>query len=173
MKYLVGFCFLILLHSCGAKVNYDFDSEKNFTTYTTYNFYPSLNSGLNELDEKRIINITDSIFFQKGMKKSEEPQILINFYSNQYTSNSRNTIGVGFGNVGRNTSVGVSGGIPIGGKEVNQQLTIDIVDAAHDALIWQAVSEHSYKEKATPQKKEAYYTYVLNKIFGKYPPRQK
>lgn len=172
MKYTVCFFVLVLLYSCGATVGYDYDTEKNFSSYTSYNFYPTLASGLNDLDENRIMNITDSILPQKGMVKSDNPQILINFYSNEYVSNSRNTIGVGMGNVGRNTSVGVSTGIPIGGKEVNQQLTVDFIDAKQDALVWQAVSEHRYKERATPQQKEAYYRKVLSKIFTKYPPKQ-
>lgn len=173
MKYLVYIVVVVMLYSCGATVGYDYDTQKNFSSYTSYNFYSTLVSGLNELDEKRIINITDSILSQKGMVKSHDPQILINFYSNEYISNSRNTIGVGMGNVGRNTSVGVSTGIPIGGKEVNQQLTIDFIDANQNALVWQAVSEYRYKEKATPQQKEDYYRKVLNKIFTKYPPMQK
>lgn len=173
MKYLLSICILVLLYSCGATVAIDFDTEKDFSNYTTYNYFSPLSSGLNELDEKRIIKITDSLLVTKGMVRSENPQILINFYSNEYLSNSRNTIGVGFGNVGRNTSVGISGGIPIGGKEVNQQLTFDFIDANLDALVWQAQTEGSFKEKATPKQKEKYYSQIITKVFNKYPPKKK
>ncbi len=173
MKYLLSISFLVLIYSCGATVGIDYDNEKDFSNYTTFNFYSPLSSGLNELDENRVVKITDSLLLTKGMVRSENPQILINFYSNEYLTNSRNTIGVGFGNVGRNTSVGISGGIPIGGKEVNQQLTIDFIDANLDALVWQAQTEGSFKEKVTPKQKEQYYTQILVKVFNKYPPKKK
>jgi len=173
MKYFAIVCVLLSLYSCGTTVGVDFDTEKDFSKYTTFNFYSPLASGLNELDEKRIMQITDSLLGAKGMIRSENPQILINFYSSEFISNSRNSIGIGMGSVGRNTSVGISGGIPIGGKEVNQQITIDFIDAQLDALVWQAKADGRYKEKANPQQKQNYYTQILTKIFNKYPPKKK
>ena len=149
----------------------DYDTEKDFSNYTTYNFYPDLKTGLSELDENRIIKITDSLMQQKGLVKSDNPQLLINFYSSEYVSRSRSTIGIGMGSMGRNTAVGVSGGIPVGGNEINQQLTVDIIDAARDALVWQAKTTGSFKERATPEQRESYYQKTLNRIFKKYPPR--
>lgn len=163
--------FALLLKSCGATVALDYDTEVDFSNYTTYNFYPDLKTGLSELDENRIIKITDSLMQQKGLVKSDNPQLLINFYSNEYVSGSRNTIGIGMGSMGRNTSIGVSGGIPVGRNEINQQLTFDIIDAARDALIWQVKSIGSFKERATPAQRKSYYLKTLNKIFKKYPPQ--
>jgi len=149
----------------------DYDTEKDFSKYTTYNFYPTIESGLSKLDENRVIKITDSLLQQKGFRKSDNPQLLINFYSKEYVSHSRNTIGIGVGGGGRNTSMGVSTGIPVGGNEINQQLTVDFIDAINDALVWQAKTEGSFKEKATPEQRESYYLKTLNSIFKKYPPR--
>jgi len=163
-------CSVILI-SCGPTVGIDYDTEKDFSKYSTYNFYPTLQSGLSELDENRIIKITDSLLQEKGLIKSDNPQLLINFYSKEYVSRSRNTIGIGVGGGGRNTSMGVSTGIPVGGNEINQQLTVDFIDAINDALVWQAKTEGSFKEKATPEQRESYYLKTLNKIFNKYPPR--
>lgn len=173
MKYILTFFVLILIYSCGTNVGYDFDTEKDFSRYTTYDFYNPLSSGLNGLDEKRIVKITDSLLVSKGMVRSENPQILINFYSSEFISNSRNSIGIGMGSVGRNSSVGISGGIPIGGKEVNQQLTVDFIDAHLDALIWQAKAEGRFKENSNPEQKQIYYISTLTKVFSKYPPKQK
>jgi hypothetical protein len=161
----------VSLMSCGTSVGIDYDTEKDFSKYITYNFYPNLKSGVSELDENRIIKITDSLLQEKGMVKSDNPQLLINFYASEYVSRSRNTVGVGFGSVGRSTSMGVSTGIPVGGNEINQQLTVDFIDAARDALVWQAKTEGSFKERATPEQRESYYKKTLNKIFKKYPPR--
>lgn len=171
MRYFAIFICALVLKSCGAGVALDYDSEKDFTQYYTYNFYPSLQTGLSELDENRIIKITDSLLQEKGLSKSDNPQLLINFYSSEYVSRSRNTIGIGMGSVGRNTSVGISSGIPVGGNEINQRLTVDFIDAVADALVWQAKFEGRFKEKATPRQRMSYYQSTLTKIFKKYPPK--
>jgi len=169
-------CILILsifLVSCGATVAVDYDKQVDFSKYSTYNYFPTIDSGLNQLDDNRIMQVTDSLLQQRGFVKSENPQILINFYARESVSNSRNTIGIGVGGGGGNVGVGVSGGIPIGGRVVNQQLTIDFIDAEMDDLVWQAVAEGEMKERATPQQKEAYYNSVIQKILAKYPPKTK
>ncbi|MBT8262911.1 MAG: DUF4136 domain-containing protein [Bacteroidia bacterium] len=170
MKSAMALFGILLLVSCGATVGVDYDEQIDFSEYTTYNFYPSIKSGLNELDDKRISKIADSLLQMKGLTRSEDPQLFVNFFASEVLTNSRNTIGVGVGGGGRNVGVGVSGGIPIGGKIINQQLTVDLIDVARDDLVWQAVVDGEYKEKASPKQKEAYYNTVLSKILKKYPP---
>ena len=173
MKYLVISILSLFLFSCGATVTVDYDKQMDFSKYNSYSFYPTIQSGLSTLDDARIIQITDSLLQQRGFVNSEAPQLYINFYARETMTNSRNTIGIGIGSGGGNVGVGVSGGIPIGGRTVNQQLTMDFIDAEKDNLVWQAVVEGEMKERATPQQKEAYYLSVIQKILNKYPPVKK
>ena len=173
MKLQLAILAAIVLMSCGAVVGVDYDKATDFSQYTTYDFYPSIESGLNELDNKRIMTATDSILRSRGFTRSEAPQLLINFYASEYISNSRNTIGIGVGGGGSNVGVGVSGGIPIGGRVINQRLTVDLIDAENDDLLWQAVYEGELKEKASPEQKENYYANTMAKILKKYPPKTK
>jgi len=173
MKF-IGLCMLcLMLASCGATVDIDYDKDVDFATYNTYNYFSSVESGLSELDDKRIFRITDSILQSRGFIKSESPQILINFFANEQISNSRNTLGIGVGSGGGNVGVGVSGGIPIGGRSINQRLTMDFIDAQEDKLVWQAQVDGDYKEKSTPLQRERYYQKVLLKAIDKYPPKSK
>lgn len=172
MKYLSLF-FVLLLISCGTTVGIDYDKNTDFSQYNSYNYFPTIDSGLNDLEDKRIIRVMDSLLQQRGFVQSETPQLLINFFAKEQVSNSRNTIGIGIGGGGGNVGVGVSGGIPIGGREINQVLTVDFIDATDDKLVWQAEADGSFKERATPQQKEAYYVSVLQKILKKYPPENK
>lgn len=169
MKWLVALMVTIALASCGATVTVDYDKEIDFTNYKTYNYFPDIESGLNELDDKRIIQATDSLLIQKGFVKSETPQLLINFFSDEYLSNSRHSIGIGIGG-GGNVGFGVSGGIPIGGDVINQTLTIDFIDSSKDALIWQAVAKGEHNEKVNPQQKEDYYFGIMRKALKSFPP---
>jgi len=173
MKILVAFLGLLLLLSCGAYVGVDYDEGTDFSLYTTYNFYPDRETGLNQLDERRIMRITDSLLQQKGFTKSDTPQLYVNFFAEESVSNSQSTIGIGIGGGGRNAGGGVSGGIPIGSAQINQLLTFDLVDVVEDELVWQAKAEGNLKKSATPDRKVAYYQEVLSKILKKYPPKKK
>ena len=172
MKFLFVFVISTFLLACGTTVGVDYDEATNFSKFTSYNFYPSIASGLNDLDDKRIRRTTDSLLQQRGFVKAENPQLYINFFATENVSNSRNTVGIGIGGGGRNVGVGVSGGIPIGGRVINQQLTMDFIDVAKDDLVWQGVADSEYKEKASPQQKEAHYVSVVGKILKKYPPKK-
>lgn len=163
--------FSVFLISCGATVAVDYDMEADFSVYKSYNIYPTLDSGLSKLDDDRIIHITDSLMQDRGLIKSETPQLYINFYANETVSPSRSRLGIGVGGGGGNVGVGVSGGIPIGGRTINQELIMDFIDVQNDNLVWQAVAEGELKERSTPEKKEAYYLDILQKILKKYPPK--
>lgn len=172
MKYLVTLVGCIFLISCGTTVGIDYNETTDFSQYTTYNFYPSIDSGLSDLDNKRVIKVTDSLLQQRGFIKSETPQLYINFFATENLTASRNTLGIGIGGGGGNVGVGVGGGIPIGGRVVNQQFTLDFIDVAKDDLVWQAVADGEYKENASPAKKERHYWDVLTKVLKKYPPNK-
>ena len=172
MKLLSILVLSIFFVSCGTTVAVDYDKQADFSKYSTYNYFPTIDSGLNQLDDSRIMQITDSLLQQRGFVKSEIPQLYINFYARESVSRSRNTIGIGVGGGGGNVGVGVSGGIPIGGNVINQQLTMDLIDVEKDDLVWQAVAEGEMKERATPQQKEAYYVSVIQKILKYYPPKK-
>ena len=173
MKFIYTVLVCALLASCGATVAVDYEKQTDFSVYKTYNYYPSINSGLSELDNKRIIKSTDSLLQTRGFKKSSSPQFYINFFAKEQLSNSRSSIGVGVGSGGRNGGFGISGGIPIGGKSVNQQFTIDFIDVQKDDLFWQAIVDGNYKEKASPLQKEKYYFTIIEKALKKYPPKTK
>jgi hypothetical protein len=173
MKPLLLLLTTLLLISCGATVTVDFDEVVDFTDFTTYQFYSDIDSGLNELDNKRIMKAIDSSLQRRGFTQTESCKFYINFYASEQISNSRNTIGIGVGSGGGNVGVGVSGGIPIGGRIINQQLTIDIIDASKgEELAWQAVIEGELKENASPEQKEAYYIAVIDKALKRFPPKK-
>lgn len=173
MRFISLFLLSIFLFSCGASVAVDYDRNTDFSKYTSYNFYPSIQSGLSPLDDARIVQVTDSLLQERGFVKSESPQFHINFFARESISNSRSTLGIGVGGGSGNVGVGVSGGIPIGGRIINQQLTMDFIDVEKNDLIWQAVVDGEMKERASPQQKEEYYFSVIQKILKKFPPNKK
>jgi len=172
MKSLLTLLLTIILISCGATASYDYDTETNFSKYKTYDFYPNISSGLSDLDNIRIIKYTDSILQLQGFKKSDSPQFLINFFAKEFVSQSNTVIGFGVGSGGHNGSVGVSGGVPVGGDIINQKLTFDFIDEKEDKLFWQAVGTDELKVKASPSQKDSYYFELISKILKGFPPKK-
>ncbi len=166
--YILVLCFLV---SCNAvRVNYDYDKATDFSNYTTYNYFQDMESGLSQLDEKRLLDILDSTLQAKGYLLSEEPEFLINIKSFVFQSNSGNNVGVGVGGGGRNVGGGLSVGIPVGNSGVKRQILFDFVDVSKNALFWQADTESSFRENASPLNREEQLKMLVVKVFSKYPP---
>ncbi|HSI69583.1 MAG TPA: DUF4136 domain-containing protein [Gillisia sp.] len=170
------FKFVILLaivSSCSSpQAVYDYDENRQFTGITSYQIYPDLVTGVNQLDEKRIINILSEELANKGFTTSENPQIYVNFYAAEYETQSRNSVGVGVGGTGRNMGVGVSGGIPLGGPETYLELTFDFIDVEEDSLIWQAVVNSKFDQNASPEKRSKQLRAIVVKALQGYPPKR-
>lgn len=173
MKSLCFSVLCMLMVSCGAvNVNYDYDKETDFSSYTTYSYFGDMETGLSDFDERRLMNAMEITLKSKGLLFSEEPDLLINVQSLVSKGQVNNSVGVGVGG-GSSIGGGVSVGIPIGRPNVSRTITIDLVDAKKDVLIWQAVSESPFKESDTPIVKEQKMQEVIAKIFTKYPPKQR
>ena len=62
------------------------------------------------------------------------------------------------------------GGVPLGGSGLTREIVFDFVDAKMDALFWQAVSNSSFRDNASPSTRERVLKEVVAKVFAKYPP---
>ncbi len=174
MKNILPILFLILFVSCSTvRVSYDYDKGTDFSNYLTYNYYTDMETGLSELDTKRLLKALDSIMRMKGILLSEEPDFFINIQSRSFQAPRSNTVGLGVGGTGRNVGGGVSIGIPVGGANMEREIVFDFVDSQRDALIWQAVSESSFRDNASPNEREQKLRQVVEKVFAKYPPQKK
>lgn len=174
MKHPSYILLLLIVVSCAPiRVNFDYDKTTEFDTYKTYNYYEPLNSGLSELDEKRLFNAIDAKLQTRGFILSDTPDFLINIQSNEYQEAQRNNVGVGLGGGGGNVGGGISIGIPVGQANVSRQIIFDFVDDTKSGLFWQAVSESSYSPKASPEKREAQLQTIVEKVLSAYPPKKK
>ena len=172
MRIFLFSIVLVVLTSCGAaRVNYDYDNQTDFTSYATYNYFGDMETGLSELDEKRLMDAMDATLGEKGYMFAEEPDVFINIKSSVFKSQQGNNVGVGLGGGNRGIGGGVSIGIPVGGPKMTRELQIDFVDANKDILIWQAISESPFREGDRPIEKSERIKAVVEKIFSKYPPQ--
>ncbi|HZJ20554.1 MAG TPA: DUF4136 domain-containing protein [Pricia sp.] len=171
MRKILFLLAVTLLLSCNAiKVNYDYDKEVDFSNYTTYNYYPDMQTGLSELDTKRLLDAVDAEMQAKGIKLTEEPDFFINIESNSFQKPRNNSVGVGLGGSGRSVGGGISVGIPVGGPKMERQIRFDFVDNVNDKLFWQAESQSPFKENVSPEARDENLRSLAAKVFAKYPP---
>ena len=161
LKYL----FLFLLMGCSSsKVMTDFDNTINFSDFKTYSFYEDVGQGLNELDVNRVTSVLKLEMKQRTFQEVENPDFFINITSKISENPNKNLIGIGLGNVG----FGLSGGIPIGGKKLNEEFVIEFVNAKTDQVIWEGILNSTIKEKRTPEQKELHFNEIIKKILDTY-----
>lgn len=173
MKFLKTLILILLMSSCAPiHVNYDYERGTDFTKYISYNYYSDMETGLSELDTKRLLDALDLKLKEKGFRLSNTPDFYIDIKSSEFQGVQRETVGVGVGGGGRNIGGGISIGLPIGQANINRQITIDFVDENKKQLFWQAVSESSFNPKSNPDKREAKLSAIVEKILSKYPPKK-
>lgn len=172
MKCLKLLVICLFMVSCGAvHVNYDYDDQTDFSAYSTYNYFADMETGLSDFDERRLVDAMATTLKEKGLLFSEEPDMLINVQSTVQSGQPNNAVGVGLGGGGGAVGGGVSVGIPIGRANETRMLSIDLVDAKKDVLLWQATSESPFNEADSPVEKEQKMQELIAKIFAKYPPK--
>jgi len=172
MKSLCYILLVLLFTSCHVvRVQTDYEKETDFSNYSTYNYYDDIETGLSELDEKRLVKVLDDAMQGKGLLLSEEPDFLVNIQSGIYQTPRSNTVGVGLGGTGRNVGGGVSVGIPIGQSNLQREISFDFVDSQKDLLIWQAISKSHLNKNLTPIEREKKLKEIIEKVLSKYPPR--
>ncbi len=168
----VKFAFIALLFmSCGAVVNYDYEKTTDFSKYKTYNYYGDMKTGLSELDTKRLLKAVDEKLSALGLELSDTPDFFIDIQSSDYVDQRNSNVGVGLGGGGRNVGGGISVGIPVGQSNHNRRVIFEFVNENKGGLFWQAVSEGRYNPKASPEKREAAFKTLVEKVFSKYPPK--
>jgi len=161
------------MSSCApVKVNYDYEKTTDFKAYKTYNYYADLNTGLSELDTKRLLGVLDKILQANGYTLSETPDFFIDIKSSEYQERTRSNVGVGVGGSGRNVGGGISIGIPVGQNKLNRQIIFEFVDENKNGLFWQAISESSYNPNASPEKREALFNTIVSKVLEGFPPEK-
>jgi len=173
MRFIKTFLLALILVSCAPiYVNYDYDKQTNFQEYKSYNYYADMQTGLSELDTKRLLDAIDAKMTEMGFSLAESPDFFIDIKSSEYQTAQRNTVGVGVGGTGRNVGGGISIGLPIGQPNMNRQITFDFVDENKKQLFWQAVSESSFNVNATPENREVRLKAIVNKVLAGYPPKK-
>lgn len=171
---ILPFILIFLLAACSSvSVNSDYDKNTTFDSYKTYAFNKTGidKVEISDLDKKRILRSIDEVMVSKGITKSENPDLLVNFFTKEREQVDVNQFNMGWGYGwgwnpwmwgGSNTSVN---------RYTEGTLTIDIIDAKKKELIWQGIGEGVLTKNT--EKKDQNIKEFVTKILELYPPQKK
>ncbi len=166
---------LFIVAACSSiNVNSDYDKKVDFAPYKTFAYHKTGidKTEISDLDKKRILRSIDEAMLAKGFTKSENPDLLIAFFTKEREQVTVNQYNAGWGYGwrygwnpylwGGNTSVS---------RYTEGTLYIDLIDAKKKELIWQGEGE-GVLTKDTDRKDEKIKEFVT-KILAQYPPKKK
>lgn len=171
IKILPLLVVLLCISSCGPVINYDYEHTTNFSKYKTYNFFDDLVSGMSELDENRFKEAINTVFKTKGYVMSDTPDFFVDIQSELYEVAQDGGFGIGVGGTGGNVGGGMTVGIPMGQNTPKRIIILEFLDKDRKTLFWQAVTRGPYKQNAAPEKRQADFLKLADKILSGYPPK--
>jgi hypothetical protein len=172
---LLPFVLLLFLASCSSVSVYsDYDKQVDFTPYKTYAFHKNGidKAEISDLDKKRILHAIDETMSAKGFTKSDNPDLLISFFTKEREEVNVNQFNAGWGyGWGWGWNPFLWGGNTMVTRHTEGSLYIDIIDAKKKELIWQGEGEGVLTKDR--DKKEDLIKEFVSKILEQYPPQKK
>ncbi len=174
------FVTLVMASCSSIQVNSDYDDATDFNQYKTYGFLDKAidKAEISDLDKKRILSAIDAEFHKKGFTKSDNPAVLVNFFTKANKEVNVNQWGYGAG-FGWGWGYGWGGWGPgmWGGNYTSVStstegtLFIDIIDASKKELVWQGIG--SGVLTLDRDKKQARINEFVSEIMKQFPPQKK
>jgi len=186
LKTLSLLALLIVVSSCSSiQVTADYDKKADFNTYKTFAFFKTGidKAEINDIDKRRILRAIESELLEKGLTKSENPDLLISLFtkSQQRVDVYNNAWGMGawgWGGFGPGWGWGGYGpgwgwgwgwnNQPAVSTTTEGTLFIDLIDTKKKELIWQGMGTGYLSRKV--EKKEERIKEFVSTIMQKYPP---
>jgi hypothetical protein len=168
--YLFYFTVSLIISSCSSiHVAADYDRSVNFSSYKSFSFFQEgiKKVKISDLDKRRILNAIENELISKGLKKSDNPDLLVNIITkerkevNIYNQNF-GLWGWGWGPTFGLNQTNIS-------DSTNGTLFIDLIDNNKKELVWQGIGD-GYLSTRMDRKNERIIEFVES-ILEKYPPK--
>ncbi len=173
--YLPALLVFVLASCSSVKVYNDYDKKVDFAPYKTFAFFKSGidKVEISDLDKKRILRAIEIEMLAKGFTKSENPDLLINFFTKSREQVDVNTFNNGWGygwGFGWNPWMW-RGNQTMVSRTTTGTLFIDLIDARKKELIWQGEGEGEIFKNQ--KNKEERISEFVKEILKQYPPEKK
>ena len=166
--YLFYLTVSLIISSCSSiRVAADYDRSVNFSSFNSFGFFEEgiKKVKISDLDKRRILNAIENELISKGLKKSDNPDLLVNIITKE-----RKEVNI------YNQNFGMWGWGPTFGlnqtnisNSTNGTLFIDLIDNNKKELVWQGIGD-GYLSTRMDRKNERIIEFVTS-ILEKYPPK--
>lgn len=172
-KILIILIAVVFLHSCKSiDVATDYDKEVDFNKYNTYAFFkPGIDQAeISDLDKKRILRAIDFELSKKGMRKSENPDLLVSIFTQtkEKLNIYQNNFGYGWG--WNPYFWGPPGNRTTSSTSIEGTLFIDLIDGSRNELVWQGLGTGALSQNV--ERKEEKIREIVKEILEEYPPEK-
>ena len=173
-KFALLLALALVTASCSTvRVASDYDKEVNFNGYKTYAFFkPGIDKvQVSELDKKRILRAIEANMTAKGFTKSQNPDVLISFFTKERERVDvyNDAWGYGWG-WGWGPYYGAGYWGPTVSTSTEGSLYIDFIDAKQNQLVWQGIGTATLVTSGNVEKKEARINKIVAEVIAQYPP---
>ena len=170
--YLFYFIVSLIISSCSSiHVAADYDRSVNFSSYKSFSFFQEgiKKVKISDLDKRRILNAIENELISKGLKKSDNPDLLVNIITKE--RKEVNIYNQNFGMWGWSWGWGPTFGLNQTNisDSTNGTLFIDLIDNNKKELVWQGIGD-GYLSTRMDRKNERIIEFVES-ILEKYPPK--
>ena len=170
--YLYYLTVSFIISSCSSiRVVADYDRSVNFSSFNSFGFYEEGISKvkISDLDKRRILNAIENELISKGLKKSDNPDLLVNIITKE--RKEVNIYNQNFGMWGWGWGWGPTFGLNQTNisNSTNGTLFIDLIDNNKKELVWQGIGD-GYLSTRMDRKNERIKEFVTS-ILEKYPPK--
>ena len=174
---------LILLTACASPVSYDFDASQDFSRYRSFDLYAPGHHGKgpqvpeDTLMDARIRRAVAGELQAKGFIREEtaDPDFLVACYPVYRVRRTRTTTRVGFGRGGWYRPWGYRVGTSFSQVHASREgsLTIEIVDAKTNQLVWRGTDEGVLTGLDDPGRADDAVASAVKDVLAKFPPKRR
>jgi len=173
----------LILTACASPVNIDYDKNTNFGLFTSYSIDEkpvriSADTRINSpFMQQRVVNELTQKLSEKGYENlNKKSELKIKYYldiKHEVETQDSGGVAIGFGTSSHRSAVGLGFNIPIGETTSVDLivLTIDVVSAKTDKLLWRGSLGYDLYEGATPETYTSLVKSLVAEIMENFPPK--
>ena len=164
-----GLLFIALAACSTMTVSTDYDRGADFARFRTFAVRPA-DGVRNRLQRERFERAVTSQLAARGLTPASgraDLLVVVHVRLDRETQIDTTRFGYGWGRWGywhRGTTVTTVRQVPVG------TIVVDLVDAAGNQLVWQAVATDTIDQRATPEERDRHIEAIMKKVFATYPP---
>ena len=171
-RFLLGMGAAAVLTGCaGPSLRYDFDGQKDFSQYKTYDWDAPRTPPVNPFMDARVRGAVERELSAKAFRKEAggAPDFLVLASTVYHAERGHGAfnVGVGMGFLGVGTTVGSNH------RSMVASIVLEVEDFRTRQLVWKCTKDDVLDDQESPADADADVAKAVAQMLGKFPPQAK